>query len=339
MTSTTDTAQHPDVSEISDLAEGLLPPARSADLRQHLDGCVLCADVHDSLEEIRGLLGTLPGPARMPADVAGRIDAALAAEALLDATTPDDSTALDESPASAEPADSADVSRETSPSSKPRSEPQSEPHSPPRSPAVTSAVTTDTVRADRPAGRPKAATGPGRGGPSRLRRRRTAVLGAVFGTALVGMGVLLLPSLHSSDSGEASKTASSAAGDGDLFSETRLQDRVDTLLASGADAGTESETKAGRPRSMEGDRGGASNSPLLTPAPAVPACIQRGIGSSLSALAAERGTYQGSDAYLVVLPHSGDSTRVQAYVVDATCVKSAPSTDGTVLLTHSYLRR
>ncbi|MFJ2555080.1 MULTISPECIES: hypothetical protein [unclassified Streptomyces] len=339
MTSTTDTAQHPDVSEISDLAEGLLPPARSADLRQHLDGCVLCADVHDSLEEIRGLLGTLPGPPRMPADVAGRIDAALAAEALLDATTPDDSTALDESPASAEPADSADVSRETSPSSKPRSEPQSEPHSPPRFPAVTSAVSTDTVRADRPAGRPKAATGPGRGGPSRLRRRRTAVLGAVFGTALVGMGVLLLPSLHSSDSGEASKTASSAAGDGDLFSETRLQDRVDTLLASGADAGTESETKAGRPRSMEGDRGGASNSPLLTPAPVVPACIQRGIGSSLSALAAERGTYQGSDAYLVVLPHSGDSTRVQAYVVDATCVKSAPSTDGTVLLTHSYLRR
>ncbi|MFJ2216514.1 hypothetical protein ACIQVO_34425 [Streptomyces sp. NPDC101062] len=333
MTSTTDTAQHPDVSEISDLAEGLLPPARSADLRQHLDGCVLCADVHDSLEEIRGLLGTLPGPARMPADVAGRIDAALAAEALLDATTPDDSTA------SAEPADSADVSRETSPPSEPPSEPQSEPRSTPRSPAATSAVTTDTVRADRPAGRPKAATGPGRGGPSRLRRRRTAVLGAVFGTALVGMGVLLLPSLHSSDSGEASKTASSAAGDSDLFSETRLQDRVDTLLASGADAGTESETKAGRPRSMEGDRGGASNSPLLTPAPAVPACIQRGIGSTLSALAAERGTYQGSDAYLVVLPHSGDSTRVQAYVVDATCVKSAPSTDGTVLLTHSYLRR
>ncbi|MFI6702286.1 hypothetical protein ACIBJC_25510 [Streptomyces sp. NPDC050509] len=331
MTSTTDTAQHPDVSEISDLAEGLLPPARSADLRQHLDGCVLCADVHDSLEEIRGLLGTLPGPPRMPADVAGRIDAALAAEALLDATTPDDSTTLDESPPSTEPADSVDVSRETSP--------PSEPHSPPHSPAATSAVTTDTVRADRPAGRPKAATGPGRGGPSRLRRRRTAVLGAVFGTALVGVGVLLLPSLHSSDSGEASKTASSAAGDSDLFSETRLQDRVDTLLASGTDAGTQSETKAGRPRSMEGDRGGASNSPLLTPAPAVPACIQRGIGSSLSALAAERGTYQGSDAYLVVLPHSGDSTRVQAYVVDATCVKSAPSTDGTVLLTHSYLRR
>ncbi|MFE4060359.1 hypothetical protein ACFXP3_29425 [Streptomyces sp. NPDC059096] len=335
MTSTTDTAQHPDVSEISDLAEGLLPPARSTDLRLHLDGCALCSDVHDSLEEIRGLLGTLPGPPRMPADVAERIDAALAAEALLDATTSDESTAPDEATAAPAPAPAADetpdsdVSRETSPVSEPPS------------PATAPAATPETVRTDRPAGRPKAATGPGRGGRSRLRRRRTAVLGAVFGTAFVGIGALLLPPLHSSGSGEseASKTASSAASDGELFSDTRLQDRVDTLLASGADAGTESETKAGRPRSMEGDRGGASNSPLLTPEPTVPACIQRGIGSNLSALAAERGTYEGSDAYLVVLPHSDDTTRVQVYVVDATCVKSAPSSDGTVLLTHAYLRR
>ncbi len=37
MTSTADMTQHPDVSEISDLTEGLLSPSRSADLRQHLD--------------------------------------------------------------------------------------------------------------------------------------------------------------------------------------------------------------------------------------------------------------------------------------------------------------
>ncbi|MEV6183860.1 hypothetical protein AB0M07_43830, partial [Streptomyces sp. NPDC052015] len=72
MTSTTDTAGHPEVEEISDLTEGLLPPSRTADVRRHLDDCVLCADVYDSLEEIRGLLGTLPTPARMPDDVAGR---------------------------------------------------------------------------------------------------------------------------------------------------------------------------------------------------------------------------------------------------------------------------
>ncbi|CAM5736572.1 Zf-HC2 domain-containing protein OS=Streptomyces alboniger OX=132473 GN=CP975_17640 PE=4 SV=1 [Streptomyces alboniger] len=69
MTSTTETAGHPDVAEISDLTEGMLEPSRTAEVRRHLDECELCADVHASLEEIRGLLGTLPGPPRMPADV------------------------------------------------------------------------------------------------------------------------------------------------------------------------------------------------------------------------------------------------------------------------------
>ncbi|MFJ6075829.1 anti-sigma factor family protein [Streptomyces sp. NPDC093065] len=73
---------HPDVAEISDLAEGILPTARTTDVRQHLESCELCADVYASLEEIRGLLGTLPAPAPMPDDVAARIDAALAAEPL-----------------------------------------------------------------------------------------------------------------------------------------------------------------------------------------------------------------------------------------------------------------
>lgn len=89
MTSTTGADSHPEVAEISALTEGILPPDRSTEIREHLAGCALCTDVHDSLEEIRGLLGTLPGPQRMPADIAGRIDAALAAEALLDATRPD----------------------------------------------------------------------------------------------------------------------------------------------------------------------------------------------------------------------------------------------------------
>ena len=62
MTSTTDTAEHPDVAEISDLTEGLLPPSRTADIRRHLDGVRTLRGRPDSLEEIRELLGTLPGP-------------------------------------------------------------------------------------------------------------------------------------------------------------------------------------------------------------------------------------------------------------------------------------
>lgn len=144
MTSTADMTQHPDVSEISDLHEGLLPPSRTADVRRHLDVCDLCADVHASLTEIRELLGTLPGPPRMPADVAGRIDAALAAEALLDATAPPQAampvgaTAVSVAAETAD--DAARVSRETSLGSAPA----------------------DAPAADRPAGRPRAATGPGR---------------------------------------------------------------------------------------------------------------------------------------------------------------------------------
>ncbi|MFC8947916.1 anti-sigma factor family protein [Streptomyces rochei] len=79
--STTDVTGHPDVAEISDLAEGLLPPSRTTGLRRHLESCEQCAEVYASLEEIQGLLGTLPGPSRMPDDVVARIDAALAAEA------------------------------------------------------------------------------------------------------------------------------------------------------------------------------------------------------------------------------------------------------------------
>lgn len=78
--STTDMTGHPDVAEIADLAEGLLPTTRTTEVRQHLEGCELCADVFASLTEIQGLLGTLPAPAPMPDDVAARIDAALAAE-------------------------------------------------------------------------------------------------------------------------------------------------------------------------------------------------------------------------------------------------------------------
>lgn len=179
MTSSTDTAGHPDVAEISDLTEGLLPDSRTADVRRHLDECELCADVHTSLEEIRGLLGTTPGPPRMPADVAGRIDAALAAEALLQATAPEAVNA----PA---PVESTHVSRETSPT------------------------------ADRPSGRARSAsTGPGRKERKKGSRRRTAVLGTAFAVAALGLGSVLITSLNdgkTSDEGQAAPSDTFSAG-------------------------------------------------------------------------------------------------------------------------------
>ncbi|MFJ9865470.1 anti-sigma factor family protein [Streptomyces sp. NPDC101165] len=308
MTSSTDTAEHPDVAEISDLTEGLLPPDRSTEVRRHLEGCELCADVHASLEEIRGLLGTMPGPPRMPADVSGRIDAALAAEALLASTAPE---ALD-APllVSEEPARTGGrVSRETS------------------------------VPSDRPLGRPSGSTGPGRKGRERGRRRRTVALGAVLTAAVLGAGSLVLQSLVSGGSnttahGRPTPTASTFSGDS-------VQSQVKDLLAT--KKGTERGSESQRPRSgveSEQNTPGSTQSAntLIQTQPSVPDCVRKAINSSDDVLGAKTGTYAGRSAYLVVMPDDGDSARVTAYVVDADCVHQAPSSVGKVLLKQSLPR-
>ncbi|MET7692549.1 hypothetical protein ABZT06_32020 [Streptomyces sp. NPDC005483] len=297
MTSTTDTAGHPDVAEISDLTEGILPASRTADLRRHLDECELCADVHASLEEIRGLLGTLPGPPRMPADVAGRIDAALAAEALLQATAPEAVNA----PA---PVETAHVSRETSPT------------------------------ADRPTGHARSATtGPGRKDRKRNGRRKVAVLGAVFTVAALGFGSVLLSTL---DDGKPTDAAhGQATASPDSFSASGLEKQVSDLL-------TEKQSTSGGSRaphtSMGAEKVPDSGNPRILVTPEVPRCIQNGIHTSDAPLATEDGVYKGTDALLVVLRDPSDSTRVTAYIVDASCVKNAPTGTAKVLLKQSYTR-
>ncbi|WP_069769297.1 anti-sigma factor [Streptomyces sp. LUP30] len=308
MTSTRDTTGHPDVTEISDFTEGLLTPARSADVRRHLDDCEICADVLASLEEIRGLLGDLPAPPHMPDDVAHRIEAALAAEALLNATAPDtepDHETAGEVAADAEgtaDADAFPVSRET------------------------------PTPADRPSGHPRATTtGPGRKDRQTRRRgnrRKVAVLGAVFTAAALGLGSVLVSSLTGGGN-PGSATHQSAAPD--TFSAGKLETQVTDLLA-----------KAGgsRPPSSMGIQGEPeSQTPKILRQPTVPSCVQKGIGRDEGALATEVGTYKGTDAVLVVLPDATDSTRVDAYIMDTACVNHPSSGPARVLLTTSYVRR
>ncbi|MFC8422430.1 anti-sigma factor family protein [Streptomyces sp. NPDC057236] len=304
MTSTTDMTEHPDVAEISDLTEGLLPSARSADVRRHLDECALCADVHASLEEIRDLLGTAPGPPRMPAEVASRIDAALAAEALLHATAPEPEPAGE--PAGVSPASSDDepvhVSRET------------------------------PVSQDRPAGRPRATTtGPGRKGRPRGGRRRVAVLGAVFTVAALGLGSVVLSSMNDG-TGQDEGTRTTAS---DTFSEGKLEEQVTDLLAQ-----SQGKVKGpGTVHTLGSQPESDAVNPRVLKEPAVPKCVSDGIGRNDAALATEKGTYKGKDALLVVLPDASDDTRVIAYVVEATCVDNPSSaTPAKVLLKHSYTR-
>ncbi|WP_406393684.1 anti-sigma factor family protein [Streptomyces sp. NBC_00887] len=303
MTSTAEAAQHPDVEEISDLTEGLLSPSRAADVRRHIDACPQCGDIHASLEEIRSLLGTLPVDQQMPEDVAARIDAALASESLAQADASSGAT--------------GPVSRET--------------YEQPAEPTVV----------DRPSGRPRGATGPGRR-PAR-RRRRTVILGTAFGAAVVGMGAFLLQSVQPAQN-SADRASSAAEDSGRNFSMDTLEGQVHQLLseADGSKTAETGETKPSvdtksSPQNMSPDTGTPRN-PLRTPVVDVPACVQRGTGRNAAALAVEQGSYQGTAAFLVVLPHATDSSRVQAYVVDAACVGTAPASKGRLLLTHSYAR-
>ncbi len=315
MTSTTDTTEHPDVAEISDLTEGLLTPSRTAEVRRHLDECELCADVHESLEEIRGLLGTLPGPPRMPADIAGRIDAALAAEALLGATAPESLAAptlvsASRSTSSEDGEDTeAHVSRETS------------------SAAV------------RPTGHAHAATGPGRKDRNRGGRRGRIVLGAVFTAAVLGAGSLFIQSLgdhKSSDAAQGNPTSSA-----DTFSKGKLESQVSDLLST--KTSTSRGTGSVKPWKVESDPGSPESTvtpkTLIQPSASIPDCIRQGINrGDEDVLGSKKGTYNGTAAYLVVLPDASDNARVTAYVVDAACTSGQTSIAGKVLLTQSYPR-
>ncbi|MFJ9636907.1 anti-sigma factor family protein [Streptomyces sp. NPDC101178] len=333
MTSTTDTAQHPEVSEISDLTEGLLPPTRAEEIRDHLAECELCAEIRDSLEEVRGLLGALPEPEPMPDDIAARIDAALAAEART-ADTPADASRA------AAVSHEDDVSRETEGAETGVSRETEG--------AETGGPSPLTLRTGsspaRPAGHPQASTGPGR---SRARRRRRAVfLGAACGAAIIGMSVFFLQNLSSSsNSGATADQAVSASESGaHAYSRDTLETKVQDLLAGGVGAedftGQKRSPSADEQMEPEAESPGtkASKSPLLAPAVVVPPCVQQATGRTTPALALDEGMYQGTDAFLVVLPHPSDPARVQAYVIASSCVDTDPGSTGRLLLTEAYDR-
>ncbi|MFT2018672.1 anti-sigma factor family protein [Streptomyces sp. 796.1] len=340
MTSTTGTDEHPEVAEISALTEGVLPPHRVRPVREHLALCPLCADVHASLEEIRGLLGTLPGPARMPADVAGRIDAALAAEALLNSTVTHPEGADEETAtvvvsretatgSTAEPV--REAARETA--AGPAEERTAEPTA--GSTRETADVSRETTTAgpDRPPGRARSATGPGRsttGSGARPRRRRrwqTALLGTACAAAVLGVGTFLVQ--HTTD--DDTPSPGPATAEGTAITASDLAGDVRALL----------DTTTAKPlgKASRGvDMDSSPNAPLEAGAAAVPSCVQQGTQRPEQPLAVKEDTYDGKPAYLVLLPHPGDDTTIDAFVIDAACTRESPSPPGTVLAQHSFPR-
>lgn len=284
MTSTTGADSHPEVAEISALTEGILPPGRSAEIREHLADCALCADVRDSLEEIRELLGTLPGPQRMPADIAGRIDAALAAEALLDSTRPD-------------------VPRGT------RGTPPAATHVP---------RGTSTA----PGGRPDGSSGPGRSAAPRQNRRRwtRGVLATAAAAAVLVLGGIAFQAVSGSGSGSSNSDVASSAKRNSAEDTDPVALAVRQLLHEQS-TGTVNTPMLGGGQETGGDR--TPRTPKRGPV-VVPDCVVKATQRSDPPLAAGRRPFQGRDAYLLVLPDPGDRSSVDAFVVGASCTATSP---------------
>ncbi|MFL4490874.1 hypothetical protein ACJ6WD_06380 [Streptomyces sp. VTCC 41912] len=328
MTSTTGAGEHPEVSEISDLTDGLLSPSRTADLEDHLAGCALCEDVRVSLDEIRGLLGTLPGPTRMPADVAERIDAALAAEALLDTVTSEGEPLVSRETSPSH----ASVSRETSTEPVPVSRETSAAPSPVSRETSGQAAARTTPSAP-PSRRSRGTSGPGRQTPgrrtSRSRRWPRVLLGSAAAAAVLSVGGLLIQG-GGSGGVQATRQNSSASARGESPSGL-------TVATLGTDVHKLLATKKSQQAPEIGTRS-SPETPFRGEADTVPSCVRQGIGRPEKPLAATRSVYEGKDAFLVVLPHPSDPKSVSAYVVTASCISSSPPAPGKVLLTHSYRR-
>ncbi|MGH3240203.1 MAG: anti-sigma factor family protein [Spirillospora sp.] len=72
---------HLDYDILADLAEGLLEDDEAASVSAHLDTCADCRDLSADLADVSRLLAEAPAPS-MPAELAERIDTAIAAESL-----------------------------------------------------------------------------------------------------------------------------------------------------------------------------------------------------------------------------------------------------------------
>ncbi|MFD7507812.1 anti-sigma factor family protein [Streptomyces sp. NPDC059853] len=180
-------------------------------------------------------------------------------------------------------------------------------------------------------------------------RRSRLALAAVGTVVAVGLGTLLVQNLQPGSDASTADLATEA--DTAEESGDPLENQVRELLAEAdvpqyaeilesADTGSVSGESDQRPdnptpettEAAEPDPGeeyGAVSAPL-------PSCVESAIGRTEVPLVAEAERYQGTDAYLVVLPHSADPLRVDAYVVDADCVSASPSVEGEVLVKESY---
>ena len=305
-----DSSGHPPVEAISDYLEDLLPAEAAAELTRHLEGCPECLDTHAAIEEIRALLGQSE-QVQLPGDIAVRIDAALAAEALLSSTEP---TAAPEAAAA-----------------------------PLRTTGGSHPAGSSSGAAHGPSGSSAGSRGPGRK-PRRgsARKLRRAALG-LAALAVVGVVTVSLLQFHTDDSKSAGSAAvagpqaaggRSAAGAGEYpaFTDAALPEQVRQLVAARSGLG---------PKAATGSDGSLKNSPAVPNATApVPACItlatHRGAEEPLTST---QGSYNSTPVYAVVYSGATDPLHsLDVYLVAASCTATATPTPGQVLLHRTVPR-
>ncbi|MFD8787963.1 hypothetical protein [Kitasatospora sp. NPDC059599] len=307
------TGDHPPVEQLADLAEGLVEsPGAVTALRRHLDGCAECRDTVDALVEVQALLGDVETPP-MPADVAARLDAALAQAA-----------AGDGSPEAAGSSGSA-PGDDRAPGHRPQPAPAAE-----RRAATPAPPARAASGASAPPARPSGATGPGRS----RRRRFALLLGTAAALAALGLGGALL--LNPDDnSGGPSVTAGAPAGTaaadqsartphtastGATYRADELATQVQQLLARSETPPGLRPTGQAKPQSVlpaEGARPepSASASPAASPPPS-PSCPAPAPGTPL---ATDRGSYDGAPVDVLVYPVPGRVDLVDVYLRSADC--------------------
>ncbi|WP_254665878.1 hypothetical protein [Streptomyces sp. WMMB 322] len=119
-----------------------------------------------------------------------------------------------------------------------------------------------------------------------------------------------------------------------------LEKHVQGLLAK-RESGGSSEGTGNSPSRDFKTKESQGNTPLAGGTTSLPSCVRAGIGRTGTPPLAidQHAPYKGGTAFLVVLPNEDDPKRVDAYVVDPSCVRNEGSGPGEVLTRHSYIRR
>ncbi|MFJ9946376.1 hypothetical protein [Kitasatospora sp. NPDC091207] len=303
---------HPSVDELADLAEELVEPDAARALRRHLDGCADCRDTAEALAELGTLLGEVPAPA-MPADVAARLDAALAAAA-----------------AETDAAGTADAATRVRSAAEAPDAPHTAAAPPGRTQGPATAAHPATAPVAPPARRTTATSPAGPGRPRPRRRRAGLLLGAATALLAVGLGGALLLRPAEPRGADASAVRAGAAvatgaasgsatgpaepklsTGGTVYQDELLAAQVQQLLAR-TGATTDGPAKPFSPSAAPpaaGEQG-------LTGGGGTPACPAPATGPLL---ATGHGSYAGAPAELLVYGVPDRPERLDVYLRAPDC--------------------